>query len=87
MVDAVQAATTLEEEKRLVKECRYAHDKEARGLYGVLEVPQFYFAVQPWVIGYNGEVDSVNNLWGQDLLYPLRPSTGSTSELKKEMGH
>ena len=56
MVDAALAAPTLEEQKRLIAEVdMYAIEKHMR-IFGP-RGPQFYFA-QPWLIGYNGEMDS-----------------------------
>ena len=56
IVDAALAAPTLEEQQRLIAEAdMYAIEKHMRisGPVG----PQFYIA-QPWLIGYNGEMDS-----------------------------
>ena len=77
---AVQAATTLEEEARLVKECDMHMIKKHEDIWGP-KVPQFT-AVQPWVIGYNGEVEMTN----QDRT-SIYARLWIDQELKKEMGH
>ena len=76
---AVQAATTLEEEARLVKECDMHMIKKHADIWGP-KVPQFT-AVQPWVIGYNGEVE-VNNQDRTSIFARL----WIDQELKKSMG-
>ena len=76
---AVQAATTLEEEARLVKECEMHMIKKHEDIWGP-KVPQFT-AVQPWVIGYNGEVEMTN----QDIT-SIYARLWIDQELKKAMG-
>jgi hypothetical protein len=46
--------------------------------------PQFYFA-QPWLIGYNGEMDS--GAFGGGEFYVQYARFWIDSALKKEMGH
>ena len=53
MVDAVRAATTNEEQQRLMKELdMYAIEKH--WLIWTPKTPFIHYA-QPWVLGYNGE--------------------------------
>ena len=83
MVDAALAAPTLEEQKRLIAEVdMYAIEKHMR-IFGP-RGPQFYFA-QPWLIGYNGEMDS--GALGGGEFYVLYARFWIDSALKKEMGH
>ena len=51
---AALAASTLEEQQRLVAE-QICTRSSSTGTYGVPKVPQFD-AVQPWVKGFNGEI-------------------------------
>ena len=83
MVDAALAAKTLEEQKRLIAEAdMYAVEKHFR-IWGP-RGPQFYFA-QPWLIGYNGEMDS--GAFGGGEFYVQYARFWIDSALKKEMGH
>ena len=83
MVDAALAAKTLEEQKRLIAEAdMYAVEKHFR-IWGP-RGPQFYFA-QPWLIGYNGEMDS--GAFGGGEFYTQYARFWIDSALKKEMGH
>ena len=77
--EAAVAATTIEDQKRLVKEADM-YIIEKHWWIGGPRVPLFS-VTQPWVIGYNGEIDGnvdrhqhVARLW-------------IDSELKKEMGY
>ena len=58
MHEAVQAATTFEEQARLVKECDWYMITRHEVIWGP-KIPQFY-ASQPWVRGYNGEGELSN---------------------------
>ena len=77
--EAAVAATTIEDQKRLVKEADM-YIIEKHWWIGGPRVPLFS-VTQPWVIGYNGEIDGnidrhqhIARLW-------------IDSELKKEMGY
>ena len=80
MVEAAEAATTIEEQKPLVKKAdMYVIEKHWQ-IWG-LKMP-FFVVLQPWVKGYNGEYifDGSNypTLWTRLWI---------DQELKKEMGH
>ena len=53
LIDAVEAATTLEEQQRAVKEAD-AYIKKNHYMVWFFRVPRFN-AFHPWVVGYNGE--------------------------------
>ena len=55
MVDAALYATTIEEQKRLIAEA----DKYAMSRHWLIFGPKspVWYLVQPWIIGYNGELD------------------------------
>ena len=80
LVDAALAATTIEEQQRLIVEAdMYAIEKHWQ-IWG--PAGPVHFLAQPWVIGYNGELS-------------LAPNEGNTmfsrlwidSELKEAMGY
>ncbi len=79
MYEAAAAATTIEEQQRLVNEA---------DMYGIEQhwyvagprVPVFA-VTQPWVIGYNGETESGNND------YAFLSRLWIDQALKKEMGY
>ncbi len=80
MVDAALAATTIEEQQRLIKKAdMYAMEK-----HWLIWGPKnpSWTLVQPWVIGYNGEKElspaATNDIHARLWI---------DSELKKEMGH
>ena len=80
MVDAAVAATTVEEQQRLIKEAdMYAMEK-----HWLIWGPKSpgWTLVQPWVIGYNGEKEltpaSYNDIYARLWI---------DSELKEAMGH
>ena len=54
MIAAAQAATTIEEQKRLVREADMYMIEQHWATWGPM-APQFQMT-QPWLIGYNGEV-------------------------------
>ena len=53
MYEAAQAATTIEEQQRLVKELDMYSKENHWAVYGAMS--PFLDATQPWVIGFNGE--------------------------------
>ena len=81
MVDAALAATTIEEQKRLIAEVdMYAIEK-----HWLIWAPKSpaYMLAQPWLIGYNGELDlGLNEKWTT-----LFARLWIDSELKEAMGH
>ena len=79
MYDAAAAAATPEELQKLAKELDMYEIERHWHLWGPM-VPQF-IAHQPWVIGYNGEVDL--GRISQRLIYAR---LWIDSELKEEMG-
>ena len=82
MVDAVRAATTNEEQQRLMKELdMYAIEKH--WLIWVPKTPFIHYS-QPWVIGYNGEFP---NALGQSETYTVFARLWIDSELKEAMGY
>ncbi len=82
MVDAALAATTNEEQKRLMKELdMYAIEKH--WLIWVPKTPFIHYA-QPWVIGYSGEFP---NALGQSETYTVFARLWIDSELKEAMGY
>ena len=80
MVDAFLAATTIEEQKRYFREADMHVIKNHYVIAGPR--PPMFNAVQPWVIGYNGEND-LGTTEGPVIFSRL----WIDSELKKEMGH
>ncbi len=80
MVEAAEAATTLEEQQRLVIEAAIYSTEQHWRLWGS-RVPQFNVR-QPWVIGYNGEVDL-----GDMDRWALLARFWIDSELKEAMGY
>ena len=81
MVDAALKATTMEEQQRLIAETDLYMIEKHWQIWG--GKPAVYFLTQPWVIGYNGELDVLEPL-GFNL--PLA-RLWIDSELKKEMGY
>ena len=79
MVEAAQAATSIEEQQRVVRVIDLYHVVNHLRVWGP-KVPQFN-ATQPWVVGFNGEIDLG---WGD------RPIVFSRlwidQDLKREMG-
>ena len=80
MVDVANAATTVEEFKRLVKEINMYLLKQ-KVCVGVDRLPVFN-VWQPWLVGYNGE-----RALGADHFYAVFARVWVDQELKKEMGH
>ena len=80
MVDAALAATTVEEQQRLIRETdMYAIEKHWM-TWGP-KSPQWW-ALQPWVKGYNGEMELAPNEWGL-----VNARLWIDSELKEAMGY
>ena len=75
------AATTVEEAQMLVKEMDTMHIKELWTLWG--PVAPAFFASQPWLNGYNGEVVLGDMNGGGALFARL----WIDQELKEAMGH
>ena len=80
MVADVQAATTIEERKRLTKPIDMYMTEKHWYIWGS-RVP-WMNVLQPWVIGYNGEF-----ALGQVNRQLMAARIWLDSELKKEMGH
>ena len=81
MVDAALGATTVEEQQRLARAVdMYAIEKHWQ-IAGA-SVP-WSFAVQPWVIGYNGEITFLALGGEQDVVFAR---LWIDSELKEAMG-
>ena len=80
MVEAALAAETVEEQKRIVREADMHILKEHWAIWGP-EVPMFH-AYQPWVIGFNGELQL-----GRNNNYQVFARLWIDSELKEAMGH
>ena len=80
MIDAALAATTIEEQKRLIAEADMYFIEQHRHIWGPRS-PSYYFA-QPWLIGYNGELQLSENEF-----LPLVARLWIDSELKEAMGH
>ena len=80
-VDAALAATTVEEQQRLIAEA----DKYAMSQHWLIFGPisPIYFMTQPWLIGFNGEVNIVGT--GEALFLFAR--LWIDSELKEAMGY
>ena len=81
MVDAALNATTTEEQQRLIAEADMYMIEKHWQIWG--GKPAVYFLAQPWLIGYNGEMDDLVPL-GFNL--PVA-RLWIDSELKKEMGY
>ena len=80
LVEAALAATTIEEQQRLVKEAdMYAIEKHWQ-MWGP-KLPQLIFH-QPWVIGFNGEAMHLGPLERHEIFVRL----WIDSALKEEMG-
>ena len=79
MVEEARAATTIEERMVLIKEIDRYITEEHWHIWGT-RMP-FFNLKQPWVIGYNGELD----LGAQDR-HPIAARLWIDSELKKAMG-
>jgi ABC-type transport system substrate-binding protein len=79
LVDAALAATTIEEQQRLVREA----DMYAMANHWLIWSPKlpFFVAYQPWVIGYNGEVELAKG-----ETYTIFSRLWIDSRLKEEMG-
>ena len=79
LVDAALAATTIEEQQRLVREA----DMYAMANHWLIWSPKlpFFVAYQPWVIGYNGEVGLAKG-----ETYTIFSRLWIDSRLKEEMG-
>ncbi len=82
MIDAVRAATTNEEQQRLMKEL----DMYAIENHWLIYAPKtaFIHLAQPWVIGYSGEFP---NALGQSETYTVFARLWIDSELKEAMGY
>ena len=81
MYEAAAAATTLEEQYRLIRETQQYAIEKFWTIWGGMG-PQFS-AVQPWVKGFNGEIRMGNT--GQDPRILTR--LWIDQELKEAMGH
>ena len=79
IVDDFLAATTVEERQRLAREAMMYAAEEHWFIWGG-RAPLFS-AVQPWVIGYNGEVDLGN------MMNEIMARLWIDSEMKEAMGH
>ena len=79
MVEAAQAATSIEEQQRLIQEIDRYHVENHLRVWGP-KVPQFN-ANQPWVVGFNGEIDLG---WGDRSIVFSR--LWIDQALKQEMG-
>ena len=82
MVDAALNATTIEEQQRLIAEA----DKYAMSRHWLIwgaKSPTFSLA-QPWLKGYNGEMD---NGLGSNEIHTLHARLWIDHELKETMGH
>ena len=80
MHEAAGAATTLEEQNRISREMNQYAIEKFWAIWGGLAPG--YLAIQPWVIGFNGEM-KLGNAQYNTVLTRL----WIDSELKKEMGH
>ena len=79
LVEAAQAAASIEEQQRLVREIDRYHVENHLRVWGP-KVPQFN-ATQPWVVGFNGEIDLG---WGDRSIVFSR--LWIDQALKQEMG-
>ena len=80
MFEAAAAATTLEEQNRILGEMNQHEIDQLWSIWGPIN--PVYWAIQPWVIGYNGEL----NL-GANQYNTVFTRLWINSELKKAMGH
>ena len=80
LIEAAEAATTIEEQQRLVKEVDAYFIKNHYYVW-YFKVPKFN-SFQPWVIGYNGE----HQMGHSQRYVQLFARLWIDSELKKEMG-
>ena len=81
LVDGALAATTIEEQQRLVGEAdMYSLEKHWQ-IWGP-KMP-WWWLVQPWVIGFNGEVMSL----GPNEFHVIQARLWIDSELKEAMGY
>jgi ABC-type transport system substrate-binding protein len=81
LVDAALAATTIEEQQRLIAEADMYMIEKHWQIWG--GKPAVYYLAQPWLIGYNGELD----VWGDPLGFNLLfARLWIDSELKEAMG-
>ena len=80
MVDAAEAATTVEEQKRLVREGDMYAIERHWYIWGPM-VPSFILH-QPWLKGYNGEIDLGSVSYGQ-----IYARLWIDSEMKAAMGY
>ena len=78
LVEAAAAATTLEEQERILKEAVMYHAEQHLQVWGP-EPPQFNVN-QPWLKGYNGEI----NLGNMNFTFLAR--LWIDRDLKREMG-
>ena len=78
---AAAAATTREEEARLIKACDLHMINKHETIWGP-KAPQFN-AMQPWVIGYNGEREMSN----QSNTAAIYARLWIDQEMKEAMGH
>ena len=81
LVEAAIAATTLEEQQRLLKEAGMRATEQHWVLWGPMS-PDL-MVVQPWVIGYSGEI----RLAAQDQTGAVWARIWIDSELKEAMGY
>ena len=82
MVDAALNATTIEEQQRLIAETDMYMIEKHWQIWG--GKPAVYYLAQPWLIGYNGEMDTGLDPLGFNLLFAR---LWIDSELKEEMGY
>ena len=82
MVDAAIAATTIEEQQRLIAEA----DKYAMSRHWLIWDPKSptWTLTQPWLIGYSGEMDIG---LAPNEYHILHARLWIDSALKKEMGY
>ena len=78
-VEAVEAAATLEELKRLVGEADMYFIEQQWRIWG--PKPPLFNAAQPWIKGYNGEVEM-----GLARSTAIFARLWIDSDLKQEMG-
>ena len=82
MVDAALNATTIEEQQRLIAEA----DKYAMSRHWLIwgGKSSIFFLAQPWLKGYNGEMDIG---LGSNEIHTLHARLWIDHELKEAMGH
>ena len=81
MYEAAGAATTIEEQNRIAGELHQYAIEKFWSIWGGM--PPQYQAIQPWIIGFNGELRLGNVGLGHGIFTRL----WIDSELKKAMGH